>query len=144
MANVRDVASYILTKTGALSTWQLQKLVYYSQAWRATWRGVALFPEPIQAWSNGPVCPTLYNMHKGEFSVSEIAGGDATNLSPDEKADIDKVVNFYSNYNGQQLSDLTHAERPWQIAREGLSPSQRGNSTISLESMAEYYGSLKA
>lgn len=144
MANVLDVASYILTKTGPLSTWQLQKLVYYSQAWRATWRGKPLFPEPIEAWANGPVCPTLYNIHKGQFSVSVIPGGNIANLSPDEMADIDTVASFYSKYNGQQLSDLTHAERPWQIAREGLSPSQRGNSTISLESMAEYYGSLEA
>jgi uncharacterized phage-associated protein len=32
MASVHDVASYILHKTGSISTWKLQKLAYYSQA----------------------------------------------------------------------------------------------------------------
>lgn len=144
MAGVLDVASYILRKTGPISTWQLQKLTYYGQAWRATWRGEALFDEKIEAWANGPVCPILYNAHKGQFSVSELPYGDSNKLTPEQAKDIDRVVDFYSKYNGQQLSDITHAERPWQIAREGLSPSQRGNSEITLESMVEYYGSLKA
>lgn len=32
MANVSDVASYILKKKGSMSAMKLQKLVYYSQA----------------------------------------------------------------------------------------------------------------
>ena len=33
MANVNDVAVYILEKSNTMSTMKLQKLVYYCQAW---------------------------------------------------------------------------------------------------------------
>jgi len=34
-------------------------------------------------------------------------------------------------------------EDPWKLARKGISASRRSNKIISLESMAEYYGSLQ-
>ena len=34
MPNVFDVSEYILQKTDAITTWKLQKLVYYSKAWQ--------------------------------------------------------------------------------------------------------------
>ncbi|TDK43866.1 Panacea domain-containing protein [Antarcticimicrobium luteum] len=143
MASVFDVAAYILEKTGPVSAWKLQKLIYYSQAWVATWRDSPLFESKIEAWANGPVCPDLYAKHRGMFKVGGISGGDASLLSESEADDVLKVVEFYSQYNGQQLSDITHAEKPWLSAREGLGPSERGNHEITLESMSEYYGSLK-
>ena len=37
MGTVFDVAKYILSKTGSITTWKLQKLCYYSQAWALAW-----------------------------------------------------------------------------------------------------------
>ena len=37
MADVFDVAKYILSQKGSMSTWKLQKLCYYAQAWHYTW-----------------------------------------------------------------------------------------------------------
>lgn len=59
MASVYDVATYILEKQGAMTTWKLQKLVYYSQAWSLVWDDDVLFPEEIEAWANGPVVREL-------------------------------------------------------------------------------------
>ena len=35
MASVFDVSAYILDRQGPMTTWKLQKLVHYSQAWHA-------------------------------------------------------------------------------------------------------------
>lgn len=142
MANVFDVAAAILQRTGPISAWKLQKLTYYSQAWHATWRDVPLFQNKFQAWANGPVCPDLYLEHRGQFTVSQIPRGDPAALTDVEMADVHTVIAFYAQYSGQQLSDITHAEVPWMAARSGLSPNERGNAEITLESMTEYYGSL--
>ncbi|MGE3988922.1 Panacea domain-containing protein [Pseudorhodoplanes sp.] len=142
MANVFDTAQYILSKTGGISTWKLQKLVYYSQAWHSVWSDQSLFDSRIEAWANGPVCPALYEQHKGRFTIDNVALGNVDSLTADEKESIDVVVNYYGKYNGQQLSDMTHSESPWQKARDGLSPNERGNEEITLESMVEYYTSL--
>jgi uncharacterized phage-associated protein len=142
MANVKDVAQYILDRIGPTSTWKLQKLVYYSQAWHSVWEDEPLFGARIEAWANGPVCLDLYEAHRGKFSVSKILGGDIRNLSSGERESIDVVIGHYGKYNGQQLSALTHNEPPWIDARQGLAPGERGNREISIEAMAEYYGSL--
>ena len=83
MATVFDVAAYILGKQGASSTWKLQKLVYYSQAWSLVWDGTPLFEEEIQAWIGGPVCPDLYSKHRGQFMfmVDDVDSGDADALA---------------------------------------------------------------
>ena len=45
MASVFDVAKYILKQAGEMSTWKLQKLCYYSQAWSLAWTEHELFSE---------------------------------------------------------------------------------------------------
>ena len=147
MATVFDVARYILRRLGEdnklpVTTWKLQKLVYYSQVWSLVWDDAPLFNEKIRAWANGPVCSDLYALHRGNFQISDISQGNPEALSESEKETIDIVLKHYSSKTAQYLSELTHRERPWMEAREGLSPGDRGNKEITLDSMAEYYGSL--
>jgi hypothetical protein len=52
------------------------------------------------------------------------------------------VLAYYGDKPSQWLSDLTHMELPWQNARKGLGPGERGHNQISHADMAEYYGSL--
>lgn len=142
MATVFDAAAYILEKLGTMSSMKLQKLVYYSQAWSLVWDEEPLFQEEIQAWAGGPVVRELFHRHQGMFTVSSISGGSAENLNNDQRETIDAICKHYGDKSGQWLSDLTHKERPWLEAREGLADGERGTRTISLESMADYYGGL--
>lgn len=142
MANVNDVAAAILAQQGSMSTWKLQKLVYYCQAWHLVWDDVPLFPDAIQAWSNGPVVRSLYDLHKGQFSVAPGSFGDPKNLKPNESETVTAVLKVYGGMSGADIAALTHREQPWLQAREGLADGERGNSEITLESMAEYYGGL--
>lgn len=142
MARVFDVASYILSRRGSMTTWKLQKLVYYSQAWSLVWDERPLFPERIEAWANGPVCPDLYSAHRGQFRVESIGRGDLARLTGDEIETIDAVLDYYGDKPAQWLSDLTHAEAPWRDARGGLRPGASCCAEITHEAMAEYYESL--
>ena len=144
MATVFDVAKYILEKTDEISTWKLQKLCYYSQAWSLAWTGAPLFPEEFEAWRNGPVCRPLFEKHKGKYLVSAdtFADADVDALSADEKDTIDTVLRAYGDMEPYQLRAQTHAESPWKEARHGLDEFERGNTIISKGSMETYYGSL--
>lgn len=141
MANVHDVAAYILQKAGPMTAMKLQKLVYYSQAWSLVWDEKPLFREDIQAWANGPVVRELYDRHRGRFMVNSW-NGDSHKLSRDQKETINSVLEFYGKKPSQWLSDLTHQEDPWLDARRGLRPLARGDKVITHAAMAEYYGSL--
>ena len=138
---VFDVSSYILGKTGQITTMKLQKLVYYCQAWSLVWDDSPLFKEKIEAWANGPVCPELYYKHKGEYFVHQIIGN-PDSLSQNQKETIDKVLEALADKPSKWLIDLTHMEDPWLDARKDLAPSERGNEEISHSAMAEYYSSL--
>ena len=145
MSNVFDVAKYILDTIGATSAMKLQKLVYYSQAWSLVWDDAPLFKSPFQAWANGPVCRDLYDAHRGMFIVDSDDVATRTSkgeLSKEQVETIDLVLKAYGDRSAQWLSDQTHAEEPWLMAREGMRDSERGEREISLESIAEYYSSL--
>jgi len=144
MATVLDVAKHILEQTGEMSAMKLQKLIYYSQAWALVWSEKPLFKEQIQAWANGPVVPAVYNYHRGMFSVTPevFATHSSDNLTEEEKDTINRVVSFYGEHSAQWLSDLTHSESPWIIARGDLPPTAPSNAEISIASMHEYYSGL--
>lgn len=137
-----DVAAYILDSLGEMSGMKLQKLVYYSQAWSLVWDDRPLFRDRIEAWANGPVVPTLYDRHRGRFSVARWPEGNPRALDRTARETIDIVLEHYGKLNAQNLSDLTHREMPWRLARRGLSDGERGNSEISHDSMMEYYSRL--
>lgn len=144
MASAHDAAAYILSKQAPVSTWKLQKLVYYSQAWQLAWEDKPLFDEQIQAWANGPVVYELFDKHRGQFSVSQWPWGDSANLTKDERDTIDAVLKGYGGMDGRQLSHLTHAEDPWREARAGLDPTDRSNTAISFATMQAFYATLDA
>lgn len=142
MASVLDVAAYILERQGPMTTWKLQKLVYYGQAWSLVWDDDVLFPEEIEAWANGPVVRALYHAHRGKYRVSRLLRGEADALTDEQRETVDAVLEFYGDKSPQWLSDLTHMEAPWRSARRGVPDGERGNAVIAKESLAEYYGSL--
>jgi len=142
MARVHDVAAYILGERGSMTTWKLQKLVYYSQAWSLVWDDKPLFQARIEAWANGPVVPVLYSHHRGAYQISHWPNGSRSGLTTKERETVDAVVNFYGPKTSQWLSDLTHLEAPWINARKGLAPGERGNVEITPAAMLEYYSSL--
>ena len=144
MASIFDVAKYVLNKPGEISTWKLQKLCYYSQAWHLAWTGHSIFPEDFQAWANGPVSPDLFHDHQGKFTVDEqdISKGNPDNLSDDEKDSIDVVLKDYGSMEPYDLRELSHKEDPWKNARGDLPEGAKCTNVISKDSMGEYYGSL--
>lgn len=143
MANVLDVARYILDKQGSMTAMKLQKLTYYSKAWHLVWEERSLFPERIEAWANGPVSPPLYSAHRGKFNVepAEIPGNTEV-LTDAEKESIDSVLGFYGHMRAMELSELTHREDPWKHARSGLPMGASSNAVITEAALAEYYGAL--
>lgn len=150
MASAADVARYILDAMAPdqygrrVTAWKLQKLVYYAQAWSLVWDEEPLFDDEIQAWANGPVVRSLYDLHSGRFRL--FAGdidGTPENLTKDQRETIDIVLEHYGDKSPQYLSDLTHMEDPWRNARGDLPDGARSQRIISLEAMAEYYESLE-
>lgn len=143
MATIFDIAEYILDKEGPMTAMKLQKLAYYSHAWHLVWDEEPLFSSDFQAWANGPVSPSLYAQHRGKFKVEAgDLGGDRTALSMEEVETVDAVLGDYACLSGYELSQVTHAERPWLDGRDGLLPGERGHVRITDAALHEHYGGL--
>lgn len=134
MTSAVEVVKYIKSQMTPMGETQLHKLAYYSQAWSLAWDGKPLFNDRIEAWRNGPVAPTLRY---------RAVPPDAEALSPQERATVDAVIEFYGRFHGAKLGDMTHAERPWAEAWDKRPEgSTRCTEPITHEAMRHFYTEL--
>ncbi|MFC4311666.1 Panacea domain-containing protein [Steroidobacter flavus] len=137
------VADYLIKRQRergrSLTPMQLIKLVYICHGWNLGVHKEPLITEPIEAWAYGPVIRRLYDAVKGYGSnpVGEInAAIEPLELSDAEKTLIDRVSDFYGQFSGIRLSQMTHMPNtPWEITRR-----QHGlNRIISNDLIEEFY-----
>ena len=142
MANVFDVARYILNETGEVSTMKLQKLCYYSFVKHMQDYGVKLFDGHFEAWANGPVNRALFKVHKGLFVCNERtfpAKLCNEKITREEQKSINYVLDKYGALSGAELSEKTHGEAPWINARGDMPTYLRCTKQIKLSDIESFY-----
>lgn len=130
MATAIDVMKYIKSQRNVYGEMQLQKLVYYAQAWSLAWDGRPLFNERVEAWRMGPVLPALRYREDGP---------DATVLTEAERATVDAVLSHYGAMSGGDLGRLTHEEAPWKDVWGDRKPHEKCRDEISHDAMRRFY-----
>lgn len=135
-----DVANYFLAQPDEdagdlMSNLKLQKLVYYAQGFHLAMYDTALFNEPIEAWTHGPVVPALYHRFKeyGSNPIPPVPELDFAIFQGDVGNVLDEVYKVYGQYSAWKLRNLTHDEPPYKEALESDSP------IISHESLKKYF-----
>lgn len=144
MLSCFDIANFFIkigNQTNYLVTnLKLQKLVYYAQAWYLALYNKALFNEDFEAWVHGPVIPKLYQKYKS-FSWHPIKLNVAPQLPLDIIEFLEEISEEYLAYDGYELEQMTHLEKPWQQARKNLQLDEPSHNIIKKEWMQEYYRS---
>ncbi|GAA2604070.1 Panacea domain-containing protein [Paractinoplanes durhamensis] len=139
MSSVHDVAAAVIAQLGGITAMKLEKLVYYCQGWHLARHGVPLFDEPIEAWRQGPVVPALFRQHRRQRTVSAWPSGDSGQLTPAQRETVDWVTIEYGKFSAIELSQMTHSELPWRVARGTLPDSARSTAQLSTSIMRNYY-----
>lgn len=125
-----------------ISNKKLQKLVYYAQAWSLVLNGRRLFSEPVEAWVHGPAVRNVYGEYK-RFSFNpislEVSDANVRPIVGKTKALLDDVWRVYGKFDAQYLEMLTHSEKPWREAREGLQSYENSEREITPQSMKSYF-----
>lgn len=156
--NVFEVAKFFLFKASRdddgpdpITHLKLQKLCYYAQGLHLALYDKPLFPEEIQAWPHGPVCPELYHEYKAhgggnilkneaavDFGRHDIAVGDycflENKFSSEQIKFVDDIYTAYSQFAPWRLREMVHEEEPWIEAWE-----QGNGSAISIDSLREFF-----
>lgn len=141
-AAIEDIAHYILSRTGTISTMALQKLLYYSLAWSLAWYGKPLFDGRFQAWKDGPVNYGIFKIKQGSRTISSSDIRNYNEIDAVQKRIVDNVIEVYGREDGKWLSDLTHDEKPWKDARAGLPDGAPSDREIKNDVIEDYYKSL--
>lgn len=115
-----EVARYFLSKVDpssgeGLSNLKLQKLVYMAQGFALAALGDELFSDEIEAWSYGPVVPSLYHEFKS-FKSDPVPPADS--FDPDSipavvRELLDEVYQVYAQYSAWRLAEITHQHPTW-------------------------------
>lgn len=139
--NAKDIAQYYLMRASEdgdlITNLKMQKLVYYAYAWVLVRQNLKLFADPIEAWPNGPVVPSLYHDLKQYKSmpipdeyISNSAELSDRIANSNFKDNLDAVYEEYMPKAAFQLVALTHSERPWLEARQGKSATEASSEKI--------------
>jgi len=142
MADVIDIANYILEicreesegdEYELISHLKLQKLVYFCQGYSIAFFNKPLFPDTIEAWPHGPVCPKLYHILKGYGSLPITASiePEKISLNEEEKQLVRVVYDTYGQYSAMKLRKISHEEGPWKDTQT--------SAVISCEAMSKYF-----
>jgi uncharacterized phage-associated protein len=116
----------------SITNLKLQKLLYYAQGVNLALNDEVMFPDPIEAWTHGPVVPNVYRAykeHRGEPIPVE-----RVNLEkyPEElRGLLDEVNDVFGQFSAAKLRAMTHSEPPWRDTAPGL--------VISPQSMRAYF-----
>ena len=140
MVSIIQAARYLVnlsygSDSNPMSPLKLQKMLYFSQGWSYVWDNKPLFSEQFEAWQFGPVNREVYfefqKYGKNTIPFTESAGIDDL----EAKTTLDGVWNSYSKYSAYELVELTHSQKPWQVAYDT-------QSIISNDSIREYFQTI--
>jgi uncharacterized phage-associated protein len=146
------VANELLRLAGAcdpprpVTPLQLLKLVYIANGWSLAFYDTPLVHEAAEAWTYGPVIPSLYRSIR-HFRASPVEGPIPGDYDQNELADHDReliaaVYRAYGHLSGPQLSNMTHLPgTPWSAA---WANGAGQNNIIRSENIREHYQTLAA
>jgi uncharacterized phage-associated protein len=98
-----------------LTNMKLQKLLYYAQGRYLAETEKPLFDDEIEAWSHGPVVPSVYHAFKdnGPGDIPPAADFEFSSIDRDTTKFLQKIWNTYGGIATWKLRNMTHNEDPW-------------------------------
>lgn len=149
--DINVVADYICAKLmeqgNPPSVAKLHKLLYYVQAWSMTFSSKALFDDEFEAWTFGPICPTITKRFKHiqtylEIPEKEINFKNIEKFSDDAKELVDKVLEKFGSLSVPKIDEFfIQSEKPWIDARAGQRSTEFGNRIIPKEAIRDFHKS---
>ena len=116
-----------------VSNCHLQMLLYYAQGFHLAIRGTPLYPEPIEAWEQGPVVPAVWEEYRGvgASAIPPFGDIDLDAFTAREADVVKEVYAVYGQFSAWKLRNTTHEEAPWS--------STPRDAVISHQQLADYF-----
>ncbi|MBO4334247.1 MAG: DUF4065 domain-containing protein [Desulfovibrio sp.] len=120
MATVFNVSDYFLaelTPENDITNLKLQKLCAYAQAMSLALLGESLFVEDLEAWTHGPVIPSLYRRYeqfgRRPLPSSGLSEAYARKFFEDkQKFVLELAKSYYGQFSAWELRQRSHRDFP--------------------------------
>ena len=141
---ITDIADWFLSKE-EMTHKKLQKLCYYAVAWGWALMGKSIAKnDQFEAWVHGPVSPAIFRKYTA-MGWNNLERVEKVKDMPEDVTELLEAVWFtYGNKSGNELEALSHSEKPWIEARNGLANHERSSTPIDANTMREFYSSIKS
>ena len=142
-----EVASeFCVLSGGNIGAREIEKLTYYAQAFSLVVLDEPLFELEPEAWAAGPVYRRLWEIFKldnvaGVYGDGRLSLEDSSCFDEREEDLIKAVWHAFGRYGGAILSEMTHHEDPWLLAREraGVAEDERCSESMRLDDMRTFF-----
>lgn len=144
-SKISQVANYIIIMMEEVSPLALEKLIYFSEGVNYAINKSNLVDEMSQAWTHGPVYPSIFQKYKKygykpiDNGIKSTSGCMLSLLKKEELASIDLVIDTFGKYSPKVLEEISHLQDPWIEKRKGISSKESSNEEISRESIHDFY-----
>lgn len=146
MYKALDLAKYMVakcTKDGyPITHLQLQKMLYFLQAYFLVNLSKPAFSEEIEAWRYGPVVRCVYNEYScyGYSKIYETFDSYFEFEQDTDKEVADYAIEKLRKYSASELVEKSHkVGSPWDLVY--YNKIKNNKNTISCDLIKEYYGS---
>ncbi len=131
MYSAIDVARYFLAQSDpdagdTMSNLKLQKLLYYAQGVTLALTEKPLFSDPLEAWLQGPVVPSVFRKYKeagsGAVILEEAQSEEGDGIEEFDESTreiLDEVYQVYGQFSAWKLRSMTQEEPPWRNTPQG-------------------------
>lgn len=123
----------------AITHLKLQKLVYYAQAWHLAHYSRELFSEDMEAWTHGPVTPSVWRVFRDYRWDAIPAQSKFAGLDAEKGGFLENVFSVYGSYSAKELEKMTHDEEPWSKTRGNLPLEIKCTRPIDKVLMRDFY-----
>ena len=126
----------------SLSPAQAMKLLYYVQAIALAEDGHPQFDGTFEAWTHGPVEPEVWRFMSEHPDWRRLLMAEAPQLPEDAWERLREVYRVFGGLNAWELSQATHAERPWARARNGTRWDSQSHQPITETAIRDFYAEI--
>ncbi|WP_366653605.1 type II toxin-antitoxin system antitoxin SocA domain-containing protein [Fodinicurvata sp. EGI_FJ10296] len=118
---------------------KVQKLLYFAQSYYLANKGVSLFGEDFEAWTHGPVLPSVFKEYSGNRWEALPPADRMPELEGQVVSYLEAVYQNFAKFSAKELERITHQHDPWINARGDLPAEARCNNVIPKDVIKKYY-----
>ena len=118
---------------------KLQKLIYFAQAWYLANKNQPLFAEDMEAWTHGPVVPSVWHIYKSHQWGSLPPESSDPAIDESTTRFLNVIHEKYGKFSAKELERMTHDHKPWKQTRGDLPLEAKCSTPIDKKMMRDFY-----